>query len=302
MIRPLVLTVGFVASTLVLIWALGTPLNETPGDQVSRTSPDPLGLQPAMTAVAPPQAILMPEPKPAAVAPTPAIRPAARPVAAPQLAEPVLPPVRPVARPATIQPVPLPAPTRVPAPAQSNRIRALASEPETLRPAPTAPAARVVSAPEAPAPAPTAPEVAAPNPFSRLGIPSDPQDKVNSAVLTMGLGVVNELKKPKSQPGAQASTQSAAPLLRVPATLVPQVQPRPAPQILAARPATPAPTPTPRAPERTYTVQPGDSLPGIAFRYFGSTVAYLQILAANGDVLSDPAQLTAGMVLRIPDM
>ena len=49
---------------------------------------------------------------------------------------------------------------------------------------------------------------------------------------------------------------------------------------------------------RTYTVQPGDSLPGIAFRFYGTTVAYLQILDANQDVVRSPADLK-GLRIRL---
>lgn len=66
--------------------------------------------------------------------------------------------------------------------------------------------------------------------------------------------------------------------------------------VVVAAPAPPADT------MRTYTVKEGDSLPGISFRFYGTTVAYLQILSENPDVLPDPADLRAGMTLRIPDL
>ncbi|MFW2541056.1 LysM peptidoglycan-binding domain-containing protein [Primorskyibacter sp. 2E107] len=88
-------------------------------------------------------------------------------------------------------------------------------------------------------------------------------------------------------------------------------------EMKAAKPASPAPAPlreqasldpapAPAAPAvaepqgQKYTVKPGDSLPGIAFRFYGTTVAYFQIIDANPDQLTEPADLKAGMVLTIP--
>ncbi len=53
---------------------------------------------------------------------------------------------------------------------------------------------------------------------------------------------------------------------------------------------------------RLHLVQEGESLAGIAFRYFGTTIAYPRILAANPTLLTDPADLQAGMTLRIPEI
>lgn len=52
--------------------------------------------------------------------------------------------------------------------------------------------------------------------------------------------------------------------------------------------------------QHRYIVQPGDSLPGIAFRHYGTTAAYPQLLSANETLLSSPADLEAGMILSIP--
>jgi len=295
MIRPLLLTVGFVASTLVLLWAVGEPIETPFSDQVSRTTPDTFNLQPALRTDVPPQAIGLPQQLqqvPAQTAPTqqtaalaparPTQTPVARPaVVAPAptvLAAPTVPATRPVARPSGLGPAPEAPATPAPA-----RIRALASEPLNPTVLPAQPPR------EAAAAVPSAPIVSV--------LPSNPEDKVNSAILTMGLGVVNELKKPRTaapQTGTSVQSNAATPLAptQPPARLT-------AP---ATRVAPVASTAPPASNVRTYTVQPGDSLPGIAFRYYGSTVAYLQILAANTDVLSDPAQLAAGMVLRIPDL
>lgn len=127
----------------------------------------------------------------------------------------------------------------------------------------TRPQARPVTI-SAPEPAPR-PVVQTPVIRQAATSPSGDQDEVANALRAMAYGIVNELKKP-----APAGTKPAA-------------------------------APAPTFAGQTYTVQDGDSLNGIAFRFFGTTVAYLEILAANEDVLTDPAQLTAGMVLRIPD-
>lgn len=100
------------------------------------------------------------------------------------------------------------------------------------------------------------------------------EDDMSDVMRNMSLGIMRELRKSD---------------LDVPTTeIMPtSVQPDIAPFVPAVR---------------TYDVQEGDSLPGIAFRFYGTTVAYLKILQANEDVLSDPSQLSAGMVLRVPEL
>ena len=105
-----------------------------------------------------------------------------------------------------------------------------------------------------------------------------PQDETTRAIEAMGYGILEELKRPVQQ--AAPAPQRTASLGRVPE---------------------PVSSPAPQSAARTYTVQPGDSLPGIAFRFYGTTAAYLQILDANTDVVRAPADLRAGMVLTIPD-
>lgn len=51
---------------------------------------------------------------------------------------------------------------------------------------------------------------------------------------------------------------------------------------------------------KTYTVQPGDTLSGIAKKHLGDGNAYMQIFNANKDQLTDPDQIKPGQVLRIP--
>ena len=52
--------------------------------------------------------------------------------------------------------------------------------------------------------------------------------------------------------------------------------------------------------DRTYTVQPGDTLSKIAKEMLGDTKAYMDIFNANKDQLSDPDKIKPGQVLKIP--
>jgi nucleoid-associated protein YgaU len=51
---------------------------------------------------------------------------------------------------------------------------------------------------------------------------------------------------------------------------------------------------------RTYTVQAGDTLSGIAQSELGSAGAYMKIFEANRDQLSDPDKIKPGQVLKLP--
>lgn len=206
MTRMLAMSVGFVVATLGLIWALASDDSDASGpiDQVSRATPDPMGLQPALPAIATPQPVRVAEPAPIQV--------------------------RPRARPGTVVPV-------APAPEAPVRVRALNAEPAAPAPAP-----RVVQSPEA---------------------------QVTDVMRAMSLGILEELQKPAA-PQADRVARVTEPV-------------------------------KPADPGQRYTVQPGDSLPGIAFRFFGSTVAYHAILDANRDLMTSPGDLRAGMVLRIPE-
>jgi phage tail protein X len=114
-----------------------------------------------------------------------------------------------------------------------------------------------------------------------------PEDDVIKRLRAMSYGIVEEMKKPV--PGAKAAPVSSARAVTaiLPAAVPPAAVPPAATQPVQA--------------ERSYMVQSGDSLPGIAFRFYGTTVAYLEILSANRDLLEDPSDLRAGMTLRIPD-
>lgn len=75
-------------------------------------------------------------------------------------------------------------------------------------------------------------------------------------------------------------------------------------QLLAGtRPATSAPTRpnvTPGQPARTHTIAPGETLSGIAQRYYGTAARWPEILAANRDVLPDERSFIVGRTIRIP--
>ena len=71
----------------------------------------------------------------------------------------------------------------------------------------------------------------------------------------------------------------------------------------AAAAAAPAPARALRpgaAAGRTYTVQAGDTLSGIAKQHLGDASKYTKIFEANRDVLSDPDKIKPGQVLKIP--
>ena len=56
-----------------------------------------------------------------------------------------------------------------------------------------------------------------------------------------------------------------------------------------------------QAAAKTVAVKPGDTLSGLAAEHLGSAGRWKELLAANGDKLSAPDQLRAGMTLKLPD-
>lgn len=71
----------------------------------------------------------------------------------------------------------------------------------------------------------------------------------------------------------------------------------------AEPPPEPAPSPEPEPPpaeDKTYTVQPGDSLSSIAGQVYGQSHLWRIIFEANRHILSDPALIRPGQVLTIP--
>ena len=61
----------------------------------------------------------------------------------------------------------------------------------------------------------------------------------------------------------------------------------------------PQPAPASAA-ERTYKVQPGDSLSKIAKEFYGDANDYMRIFEANKDTLNDPNKIQIGQELVIP--
>ena len=230
MTRFILYTTGFLGMTVMLLWTVMAPTETDDGEinLVSRTNPDPLGLQPAIPAeAAQAQPVVVPpvlKPAlPVAVAPKPTMFTGSDQAVASSL--------RPVARGNNL-------PTELTPEQIATQLGTMASRPYV---------------PEAPS--------------------STSEADVMGALRAMSYGIVKELQKP-------ADSAGAAPI----ATLTPA----------PVAPSTPV--------ERTYLVQNGDSLPDIAFRYYGATVAYFELLEANSDLLTTPSDLRAGMTLRIPDL
>ena len=69
----------------------------------------------------------------------------------------------------------------------------------------------------------------------------------------------------------------------------------------AAPVPTPAPAPAPTTPGgRTHTVVSGDTLSGLALRYYGNAVRWAEIYDANRNQLPNERALRIGMELVIP--
>ena len=75
---------------------------------------------------------------------------------------------------------------------------------------------------------------------------------------------------------------------------------RPAPEPAPAAEPEPAAAAEP-AGQRTYEVQPGDTLGAIAQRFYGRASQYMKIFEANRDILDNPDLIKVGQVLRIPE-
>ncbi len=52
--------------------------------------------------------------------------------------------------------------------------------------------------------------------------------------------------------------------------------------------------------QRTYTIQPGDTLSGISQRFYGKASEYSKILDANKDTIPDADKVRAGQTIVIP--
>ena len=64
-----------------------------------------------------------------------------------------------------------------------------------------------------------------------------------------------------------------------------------------------APKPKPEEPKEkveVYEIVSGDTLGGIAKRYYGKASAYMKIFEANRDIIDDPNKIYPGQKIRIP--
>lgn len=77
--------------------------------------------------------------------------------------------------------------------------------------------------------------------------------------------------------------------------------PAPALDAVAAAAATPAPVPAPATAAKIHEVVSGDTLSGIAKKYYGKSNLYMKIFDANKDQLKDPNVIKVGQKLRIPE-
>jgi nucleoid-associated protein YgaU len=68
-------------------------------------------------------------------------------------------------------------------------------------------------------------------------------------------------------------------------------------QVAAAAPAAAAPV---VEEEQTYVVVAGDTLSGLAKKYYGQASLYMKIFEANRDILNNPDLIKIGQKLRIP--
>jgi nucleoid-associated protein YgaU len=64
-----------------------------------------------------------------------------------------------------------------------------------------------------------------------------------------------------------------------------------------------APAPKPEEPEdkaEIYEIVSGDTLGGIAKKFYGSASKYMKIFEANREIISDPNKIYPGQKIRIP--
>jgi nucleoid-associated protein YgaU len=66
-----------------------------------------------------------------------------------------------------------------------------------------------------------------------------------------------------------------------------------------AAPAADAPPPV-AAKAEFYTIKSGDTLSAIAKNYYGKASAYMRIVEANKEVITDPDKIFPGQKIRIP--
>jgi len=79
-----------------------------------------------------------------------------------------------------------------------------------------------------------------------------------------------------------------------------QVRVYQSPAAVAAAAPAPAPEPAPEPVETIHEVVRGDTLGGIARKYYGKASLYMKIFEANRDQLDNPDLIKVGQKLRIP--
>lgn len=110
--------------------------------------------------------------------------------------------------------------------------------------------------------------------------------------MTVMVGCKQQAKGPQ--------TTSVEPPVRPMDTLAPASETTPPPPPMTAAPQAVEPsTPTPLVPPRTYTVEKGDTIYGIARKVFGSDTRAKDIIAANPGI--DPNHIKVGQVINLPE-
>ncbi len=74
---------------------------------------------------------------------------------------------------------------------------------------------------------------------------------------------------------------------------IPAPEPKPEPEVAVEE--------APVEEERVYEVVSGDTLGGIAKKYYGNANAYMKIFEANRDILDNPNLIKVGQKLQIPE-
>ena len=61
-------------------------------------------------------------------------------------------------------------------------------------------------------------------------------------------------------------------------------------------------TPTPEVEQDTYVMQEGESLWGVAVRFYGDGFAYIKIVEANPEVITNPDYVPPGTEIILPNV
>jgi LysM repeat protein len=126
--------------------------------------------------------------------------------------------------------------------------------------------------------------------------------KTVPAAAMMGVLTVASPAFELASPVALAAAGRAVAGLHLPALHRASLQAPPAPAVLLAK-RKPAQKPSaghPSGPHRTYTVRPGDTLSGIAFRFYGQAIRWRWLYQVNRSQISNPNRIHPGQVLRVP--